>query len=270
LLIVAVLGSIIAGIATPTESASVGAVGAILLALVRQISGHYLQGRSVEAVERWQLVFWVAFVVLLVLLALASGGGGVLTLALAALVGAAAYVLAKPVLRRPFVAILEEVGGSTLLITCMVFVLFLGASVFSLVFTRLGGEELVTKFLSTMPGGASGALLLVMAVMFVLGAFLDPFEIIFIVVPIAGPVLLKMGVDPVWFSILVAINLQTSYLTPPFGFSLFFLRGVAPPSLSTTDIYLGIIPFVGIQVLCIALVWWFPELATWLPKVIYD
>jgi len=270
LLIVAVLGSIIAGIATPTESASVGAVGAILLALVRQISGHYLQGRSVEAVERWQLVFWVAFVVLLVLLALASGGVGVLTLALAALVGAAAYVLAKPVLRRPFVAILEEVGGSTLLITCMVFVLFLGASVFSLVFTRLGGEELVTKFLSTMPGGASGALLLVMAVMFVLGAFLDPFEIIFIVVPIAGPVLLKMGVDPVWFSILVAINLQTSYLTPPFGFSLFFLRGVAPPSLSTTDIYLGIIPFVGIQVLCIALVWWFPELATWLPKVIYD
>jgi len=270
LLIIAVLGSIIAGVATPTESAAVGAVGAILLGLVRQISNHYLAGRSVEQVERAQLVFWVSFVVLLVVVAAFTGGVGVLTLALLALIGSSAYVLAMPVLRKPFIAILEEVGGSTLLITCMVFVLFLGASVFSLVFTRLGGEELVTKFLSTMPGGAFGALFIVMAVMFVLGCFLDPFEIIFIVVPIAGPVLLKMGVDPVWFSILIGINLQTSYLTPPFGFSLFFLRGVAPPSVTTTDIYLGIIPFVVIQVVCMALVWTVPELATWLPKVIYD
>jgi TRAP-type mannitol/chloroaromatic compound transport system permease large subunit len=120
-----------------------------------------------------------------------------------------------------------------------------------------------------MSGGPTGALAIVMAVMFVLGCFLDPFEIIFVVVPIVGPVLFKMDVDPVWFAILVGINLQTSYLTPPFGFSLVFLKGVAPPEVTTGDIYRGIVPYVAIQVVCLAIVWAYPPLATWLPKAIY-
>ncbi|MCU0897580.1 MAG: TRAP transporter large permease subunit, partial [Burkholderiales bacterium] len=269
LLIIAVLGSIVAGIATPTESASVGAVGAIVLTLVKQIGDHFMRRMSAEAVERALFRLWIGFVVLLVVLAVTTGGVGVLTLAALALIGGTATALRLAEVRAVFLSVLEEVAIATLGITCMVFVLFLGASVFSLVFTRLGGEVLVTEFLGAMPGGAGGALFVVMAVMFVLGCFLDPFEIIFIVIPIAGPVLLKLGVDPIWLSILVGINLQTSYLTPPFGFSLFFLRGVAPPSVTTTDIYVGILPFVGIQIVCLAIVWFYPQLATWLPKVLY-
>jgi TRAP-type mannitol/chloroaromatic compound transport system permease large subunit len=120
-----------------------------------------------------------------------------------------------------------------------------------------------------MPGGVTGALMVVMLVMFVLGCFLDPFEIIFVMVPIVAPVLLKMDVDPIWLAVLMGVNLQTSYLTPPFGFSLFFLKGIAPPEVTTADIYLGIMPYVAIQVLCLAIVWFNPLLATWLPKAIY-
>jgi TRAP-type mannitol/chloroaromatic compound transport system permease large subunit len=120
-----------------------------------------------------------------------------------------------------------------------------------------------------MHGGATGALALVMLVMFVLGFFLDPFEIIFVVVPIVGPVLLKMDVNPIWLAVLIGVNLQTSYLTPPFGFSLFFLRGVAPPGVTTGDIYRGIAPYVAIQLGCLGIVWIFEPLSTWLPKAIY-
>ena len=120
-----------------------------------------------------------------------------------------------------------------------------------------------------MGGGPTGALLIVMAVMFVLGFFLDPFEIIFVVVPIVGPVLLKMDVNPIWLAVLIGVNLQTSYLTPPFGFSLFFLRGVAPPTVTTMDIYAGIVPYVAIQAIVFATVWMVPQLSTWLPKAIY-
>ena len=137
------------------------------------------------------------------------------------------------------------------------------------VFTRLGGEAVVGEFLSNMPGGANGAVFVVMFIVFILGMFLDTFEILFIVVPISAPILLKMDVDPVWLSIMLAVNLQTSYLTPPFGFSLFFLRGVAPPEVTTGHIYRGIVPFVGLQILALAIVWVFPQLATWLPTVIY-
>jgi TRAP-type mannitol/chloroaromatic compound transport system permease large subunit len=151
----------------------------------------------------------------------------------------------------------------------MVFVIFLGATVFSLVFTRLGGEAIVAEFLAAMPGGANGAVFIVMVIVFILGMFLDTFEILFIVVPISAPVLLNMDVDPVWLSIMLAVNLQTSYLTPPFGFSLFFLRGVAPPEVTTGHIYRGIVPFVGLQIAALAILWTFPQLATWLPGVIY-
>ncbi len=269
LLIVAVLGSIISGIATPTESASVGAVGAILLTLIKLISEHVAEKREKDAASNFQFNFWIGVLAAYLVLSFIAGGMGVLMLTMALLVSGLAITLSRASLRQKFVKILDEVCQSSLVITAMVFVIFLGASVFSVVFTRLGGEALATEFLSSMPGGVNGALLTVMAVMFVLGFFLDPFEIVFVVVPIVSPVLFAMNVDPVWFAVLVGMNLQTSYLTPPFGFSLFFLRGVAPDSVTTIDIYRGILPFVAIQLLCIGLVWAFPTLTTYLPKLIY-
>jgi tripartite ATP-independent transporter DctM subunit len=206
ILIIAVLGSILGGIATPTESASVGAVGAMLLAIAR---------------SQFNL----------------------------------------PVLR--------EVMQQTTKISCMVFVILLGASVFSLVFRGLGGEEIVRDVLGAMPGGAFGAMVVVMALMFFLGFFLDFIEIVFVVVPIVGPILLMMGLDPIWLGVMIAMNLQTSFLTPPFGFALFYLRGVAPPEITTMDIYRGIIPFVLIQLFGLVLLATFPQMATWLPSVIF-
>jgi tripartite ATP-independent transporter DctM subunit len=206
LLIVAVLGSILGGFATPTEAASVGAIGALLLVLVRG---------------------------------------------------------------RFSFDILRQACVSTASITSMVFVLLLGASVFSIVFRMMGGDDLVHNLLSDLPGGAVGALIVVMAVMFVLGFILDTFEIIFIIIPITAPVLLNLDVNPIWLGVLVGVNLQTSFMTPPFGFSLFYLRGVAPGSVSTGTIYRGIIPFVALQVVALAVLLSFPELATWLPRVVF-
>ena len=206
LLIFAVLGSIIGGIATPTESAAVGAVGAMLLAASRgQLSA----------------------------------------------------------------AVVKEVMRSTTRITSMVFVILLGASIFSLTFRGFGGDELIARLLTGLPGGAFTAMLIVMAVMFVLGFFLDFIEIVFVVVPIVGPILLQMDLNPIWLGVMIAVNLQTSFLTPPFGFALFYLRGVAPPSVTTMDIYRGIIPFVIIQIIGLGVIATFPGLATWLPKVLF-
>jgi TRAP-type mannitol/chloroaromatic compound transport system permease large subunit len=155
-------------------------------------------------------------------------------------------------------------------ISCMVFVILLGASVFSLVFRGFGGDDLVAELLTGLPGGVFGAMLAVMAVMFVLGFFLDFIEIIFVVVPIVGPILLQFDIDPIWFGVMIAINLQTSFLTPPFGFALFYLRGVAPASVLTMDIYRGIVPFVLIQILGLVLVAAFPAIATWMPEILFD
>ncbi|HEY8569133.1 TRAP transporter large permease subunit [Microbulbifer sp.] len=158
-----------------------------------------------------------------------------------------------------------EVGQSTLQVTAMVFAILIGASLFSLVFRGFGGEEVVTHFFSNLPGGVIGATLLVMLVIFLLGFILDFIEITFVVVPIVGPVLLAMGLDPVWLGVMIALNLQTSFLTPPFGFALFYLRGVAPAEVATGAIYRGVVPFIAIQllVMCLLAVW--PSLATWLP-----
>lgn len=183
-------------------------------------------------------------------------------------IAALLFIFARSDTRPQFLKTLTGVSLQSLNLTVMVFVIFLGATVFSLVFTRLGGEAVVGEFLSRMPGGAHGAVFVVMLIVFILGMFLDTFEILFIVVPISAPILLKMDVDPVWLSIMLAINLQTSYLTPPFGFSLFFLRGVAPPGVTTRHIYLGVLPFVGLQLLGIVLLFFFPAIATWLPKAI--
>jgi tripartite ATP-independent transporter DctM subunit len=205
-LILAVLGSILGGIATPTEAASVGAVGAILLAALR------------------------------------SGAAGLL----------------MPVMVR------------TTQITSMIFVILIGATLFSLVFRGLGGDVMVERALTNLPGGVAGATLAVMAALFLLGFVMDAFEIIFVVVPIVAPVLLKMpGVDPVWLGVMMAVNLQTSYMHPPLGPTLFYLRGVAPPEVTTRHIYLGIIPYVLIQLTMLVALWFLPALATWLPHKLY-
>ncbi|WP_193368822.1 TRAP transporter large permease [Pelagibius marinus] len=206
LLIVVVLGSILTGIATPTESASVGAVGATLLALrARQLN----------------------------------------------------------------LSILRVVSLQTMKITSMVFLILLGASMFSLVFRGFGGDVVVEEFLSDLPGGQFTAMAVVMLIIFLLGFFLDFIEIIFVVVPIVGPILIAMGCDPLWLGVMIGINLQTSFLTPPFGFALFYLRGVAPANMRTSDIYLGVFPFIGIQLVALTLVWMFPVIVTWLPERIF-
>ncbi|MFT7220105.1 MAG: tripartite ATP-independent transporter DctM subunit [Candidatus Azotimanducaceae bacterium] len=206
LLIVAVLGSILGGLATPTEAAGVGAFGALLLAAVRQ-------ELSIQQ--------------------------------------------------------LREIALSTTKTTSMVFFILIGASIFSLVFRGYGGDDLVHEWLSGLPGGATGALIVVMIAIFLLGFVLDFIEITFVVVPIVGPSLMILGVDPVWLGVMIAINLQTSFLTPPFGFALFYLRGVAPPEVATKDIYRGVIPFILIQLGMLLLLAFLPELATWLPSKIY-
>jgi tripartite ATP-independent transporter DctM subunit len=217
-LILAVLGSILGGVATPTEAASVGAVGAILLAALPPSIPPPLAG---------------------------EGRVGVLGLLM-------------PVMVR------------TTQITSMIFVILIGATLFSLVFRGLGGDTMVERALTNLPGGVAGATLAVMAALFLLGFVMDAFEIIFVVVPIVAPVLLKMpGVDPVWLGIMVAVNLQTSYMHPPLGPTLFYLRGVAPPEVTTRHIYLGIIPYVLIQLAMLVALWFLPALATWLPHKLY-
>jgi TRAP-type mannitol/chloroaromatic compound transport system permease large subunit len=150
----------------------------------------------------------------------------------------------------------------------MVFFILIGATLFSLVFRGFGGEELIHSVFNSLPGGTFGAVFLVMVVIFLLGFILDFIEITFVVVPIVGPILLMMGVDPIWLGIMIAINLQTSFLTPPFGFALFYLRGVAPAALSTGAIYKGVIPFILIQLAVLAILWMWPPLATYLPSVL--
>ena len=161
---------------------------------------------------------------------------------------------------------LHEVVVNTMEVTCMVFMILIGAALFSLVFRGFGGEELIRHYFAALPGGAMGATLLVMVVIFLLGFILDFIEITFVVVPIVGPILLAMGLDPVWLGIMIAINLQTSFLTPPFGFALFYLRGVVPAELETSAIYRGVIPFIIIQLAALAMLVAWPELATWLPE----
>ena len=205
-LILAVLGSIIFGLATITEAAGVGAAGAILLA--------YSKGA----------LDWAS---------------------------------------------LKNVSEDTAKLTTMVFMILIGASVFSLVFRGYEGDELVQSYLTAVPGGTFGIILVVMIAMFILGFVLDFIEITFVVVPIVAPIILALGVDPIWLGIMIAINLQTSFLTPPFGFALFYLRGVAPDSISTKSIYIGALPFVLIQLIVLILLAYFPAIVTWLPSSLY-
>ncbi|NNG05815.1 MAG: TRAP transporter large permease subunit [Inquilinus sp.] len=268
LLIVAVLGSILTGIATPTEAAAVGAIGALLLAGLRLDESHglliyaaglcligllVLTGYVDLRITRAQIPAGdMKWIVVAILLALGILTGIVISL-----------------MRVYRTDILQSVMRSTAQISSMVFVILIGAALFSLVFRGLGGDETVQEFLGAMPGGVIGAMVIVMAVMFVLGFFLDFIEITFVVVPIVAPVLLAMGLNPVWLGVMMAMNLQTSFLTPPFGFALFYLRGVAPDSIRTSEIYRGAIPFVTIQILGLILLALFPAMATWLPTVVF-
>jgi len=206
ILIVLVLGSILMGVATPTESASVGAVGAAIIAFTKG-----------------ELTFQN----------------------------------------------LKDVSLNTVKLSSFVFVILIGASMFSLVFRGFNGDAMIEHFLGSLPGGLFTALLIVMIAIFFLGFFLDYIEIIFVIVPLVGPILIANGADPLWLGILISLNLQTSFLTPPFGFSLFFLRGVAPNEIQTRNMYKGVMPFIGIQVLAIIIVAFFPSIATWLPNLMF-
>lgn len=259
-LIVAVLGSILAGIATPTEAAAVGAGGAILLGSLR-ISDK--PGRPVAA--------GIAALTAAFVLGVAAGPltRGALVWTAAALVAVFAYGLALALWRTWRAGVLEEVMTSTVRISVMIFTILIGAALFSLVFRGLGGDAVIEEALTGLPGGVAGAIVLVMIVMFILGFFLDFIEITFVVVPIVAPVLFIMGVDPVWLGVMMAVNLQTSFLTPPFGFALFYLRGVAPKQVSTQQIYRGAVPYVIIQILALMLLASAPGLATWLPDAVF-
>ena len=203
--------------------------------------------------------------VLLIVLVLGSILTGAATPTEAAGVGAVGAAALALLRRQLSLERLREVVRNTTEVTAMVFMILVCAAIFSLVFRGFGGEEIVGEIFNNLPGGAFTATLLVMVVIFLLGFILDFIEITFVVVPIVAPVLLAMGLDPVWLGIMIAINLQTSFLTPPFGFALFYLRGVAPASVITSDIYKGVIPFIAIQLalLCMLALW--PELVTWLP-----
>ena len=202
-------------------------------------------------------------------LVLGSILAGIATASEAAAVGAVGATAFAALYGRLGLKRLFEVGTETVKVTAMVFAILVGAALFSLVFRGYGGDDLVHEVLTSLPGGKWGAVVAVMLLMFLLGFVIDFIEIIFVVVPIVGPVLLALGVDPVWLGVMMAINLQTSFLTPPFGFALFYLRGVAPPEVLTGDIYRGVVPFIGLQLLMLALVAAFPVLATGLPEWLY-
>ncbi len=204
---------------------------------------------------------------LLILIVLGTIFAGIATPTEAGAMGAIGASLLALANRRLNWPNLRAVMDQTVKLTCMVFVILLGATAFTMVFSALGGPRLVEDLLIDLPGGAIGFLFFTMLVIFVLGFFIDFIEISFIVVPVITPIAIKLGIDPLWFAVLIAVNLQASFLTPPFGFALFYLKGVAPPEIQTTDIYRGVVPFIGLQVFSLVLLWLFPELVLWLPSL---
>lgn len=205
----------------------------------------------------------------LIMCVLGSILGGIATPTEAAAIGACGAALLSILQGQLSFSTLKDAMHNTTKVTCMVFAILIGASIFSLVFRAYGGEAMIQQLFAGLPGGKWGAIAVVMLMIFLLGFILDFIEITFVVIPIVGPVLLAMGVDPIWLGVMIAMNLQTSFLTPPFGFALFYLRGVAPPSISTATIYRGVVPFIVIQILALAAVAYWPELATYLPNKVY-
>lgn len=224
------------------------------------------------ALSKWQLLRKVVLVVAppisLVVAVLGSIIGGIAAPTEAASMGAVGALLFVALSGRLTFSMLYQVARSTLLISAMVFFILICAQVFGLAFRGLGGEGLVEQMFEWVPGGVTGALLFMLLLIFILGFFLEWIEITYIALPLFLPFFLSAGVDPVWLGILICLNLQTSFLTPPFGWSLFFLKGVAPPGVTTMDIYKGVLPFIGLQFIALALVFFMPDLATWLPRAI--
>ena len=206
--------------------------------------------------------------IILILSVLGSIFLGVATPTESAAVGAAGALIISFLKRQLDIKKIIEASITTVKMSSFVFMILIGASMFSLVFRGFGGDDIISDFLKNTPGGKYTALFIVMMTIFILGFFLDYIEIIFVIIPLVGPGLIASGIDPLWLGILISLNLQTSFLTPPFGFSLFFLRGVAPKEVKTLNIYKGVIPFIFIQVLTILIVFQLPELSTWLPRLI--
>ncbi|MEP2706013.1 MAG: TRAP transporter large permease subunit [Roseibium sp.] len=267
-LIVAVLGSILIGVATPTEAAGVGVAGAMIIGAAGQGGGI---GRLAT--------LCAALAILLLMLRQAGlfgldfEGGQIswslatlLSIGLTVVAGALLLVTAYSLVKTD---VLLPALSETVKITGMIFGIVMAASILSLVFRGFEGDEHVAELLQSLPGGVYGMLLLTMLVIFLLGFILEFVEIIFIVVPIVGPIILQSDISPVWFAVLIALNLQTSFLTPPFGFALFYFRSVAPAEITTRDIYISVMPFVVIQLLALGLVAAIPALATWLPDVLF-
>lgn len=269
ILVVAVLGSILGGIATPTEAAALGAVGAILMA-----------GYKNNKEKPMPVIIASGSIVALLFL------GGVFDLRMGReeipFVDYIAFGLSIPILVAMIWGIavcfmrvyrnrvIHEVTQMTAKISSMIFIIMVGAALFTLIFLGFNGDFYITEFLSNLPGGRLGAFILVMLVMFALGFFLDFIQIVFVVVPIVAPVLFMMDINPIWLGIMMAMNLQTSFLTPPFGYALFYLRGVAPEeTVKTTDIYRGVLPYILIQVIALIVLYNFEGLVTWLPSIIF-
>ncbi|MEM7503142.1 MAG: TRAP transporter large permease subunit [Pseudomonadota bacterium] len=269
ILVVAVLGSILGGIATPTEAAALGAVGAILMA-----------GYKIDKDKPQPVIVAGGAVFLLLIL------GGLFDLRMGrediALTDYIAFAVSIPALiamlwgiavsfmRVYRNGVIHEVVQMTAKTSSMIFIIMVGAALFTLIFLGFSGDYYITEFLTNLPGGRLGAFVLVMLVMFALGFFLDFIQIVFVVVPIVAPVLFLMDINPIWLGVMMAMNLQTSFLTPPFGYALFYLRGVAPEDrVKTTDIYKGVMPFILIQLIALVILYNFEALVTWLPGVIF-
>ena len=207
--------------------------------------------------------------IILIVLVLGSILLGIATPTEAASIGAVGAIVLT-ILKKSFsVEILKKSALDTTKISSMIFLILISAKIFSLVFIGLEGREMLTLFINQIPGGTVGAMLFLMILIFFLGFFLDFIQIIFTIIPIIGPILLQMDINPLWFGIMIAVNLQTSFLTPPFGFALFYFRGIAPASIKTTDIYKGVMPFVAIQLIVLLLIAKFPQIALWLPEILY-
>ena len=227
------------------------------------------QGQENEHTSLASLLLALLPPLVLILCVLGSILFGFATPTEAAGVGAMGALMLAGLKRQLSISNIRYIVQETTKVTSMVFLILIGASIFSLVFRGLGGETLLKEIFTTLPGGAFTAMLVVMILVFLLGFILDFIEITFVVVPIVAPILIVMGIDPVWLGIMIAVNLQTSFLTPPFGFALFYLRGVAPEIVKTTHIYKGVIPFIGIQVMLLVIMAIWPETVTWLVDVVY-
>ena len=271
ILIFAVLGSILMGVATTTESASVGAVGACMLAAYRLSDDGKI--KRIVKMGFWGII--LAFILALNFdLRLSRGSIAPVEIIAVAIAGLAmagvlyALYVSYGVLKQH--GVIKYSTDGTVLITAKVMTIIICVQIFALVFRAFGGDDLVHGFLKSMEGGLATQMVLVMAVIFILGMFLDFIEITLIVVPLVAPVLLQHDISPVWLGIMIAMNLQTSFLTPPFGFSLFYLRSVAPKDFKTIDIYKGVIPFLCIQIAMLFIIWHFPVLTDYLPKILLD